>query len=79
MPAMTPTPRPSLTTDLASRYVSQHVGGAYDAKKVKTQPIDFGILDSTYEAPNNFGSDNFNEKALNFSDSLGVDKRKYKG
>lgn len=79
MPSMTPTPRPSLTNDLASRYANQHVGGAYDAKQVKTQPIDFGILDATYETPGTFEKDNFNEKALNFSDTLGVDRRKYKG
>jgi hypothetical protein len=29
----TPNPRPSLTTDLASRYQNQKAGGAFDVKK----------------------------------------------
>ena len=64
--------------DLAERYLVQHVGGAYDAKNVREQPIDFGQQDKTFETPDTFLGDNFNEKALNFAKSTGHTSKKYK-
>lgn len=78
MPAQTPTERPSLTTTLEERYANQRVGGAYNAKEVKKQPIDFGIQDKFFESPPDFEPGNFNDKALNFADSIGVSTKKYK-
>ena len=43
--------RPSTQTDLASRYASQTVGGAYNAKEVKNQPIDFGLQETLWTSP----------------------------
>ena len=78
MAAQTPIDRQSLNTDLASRYETQRVGGAFNAKEVKEQPIDFGYQDKQFESPPTFLSDNFNEKALNYSDYLGVSRQRYK-
>jgi hypothetical protein len=36
----TPSPRPSLTTDLATRYATQKAGGAYDAKNIIESGVD---------------------------------------
>jgi hypothetical protein len=73
----TPTDRPSLQMSLEQRYANQKVGGAFDAKQVKIQPMDFGLQDKLFETPV-FSSDNFNDKALNYSDSMGVSTKKYK-
>lgn len=80
MPAQTPTERPSISTTLADRYATQRVGGAYDAKEVKKQPIDFGLQDTLFEtqSPTPLAPDNFNAKALDFAKSLGVSVQKYK-
>lgn len=79
MPAQTPIDRQSLGTTLEERYATQHVGGAYDARQAgPEQPIDFGQQDKVFESPSTFKTDNFNTKALNFADSLGLDTRKYK-
>jgi hypothetical protein len=78
MPAQTPTERPSLKLSLEERYASQQTGGAFNAKNVKEQPIDFGLQDKTFESPSNFSNDNFNPKALNFATSLGHTSTKYK-
>ncbi len=37
---MTPISRPSLTTDLATRYATQNVGGAYDARDIIEKGVD---------------------------------------
>lgn len=37
---MTPITRPSLTTDLASRYATQHVGGAFDDRNIIESGVD---------------------------------------
>lgn len=44
---MTPTPRPSLTTDLATRYATQKVGGAFDARDIVETGVD--ALFSSYQ------------------------------
>jgi hypothetical protein len=78
MPAQTPTERPSLQTSLEQRYATQKVGGAYDAKQVKTQPIDFGLQDKQFEDPAVLAPDNFNAKALDYAKSIGVSVKRYK-
>jgi hypothetical protein len=78
MPQQTPIDRTSMRISLEERYNSQHVGGTYDAKNVKTQPIDFGLQDKLYENPPGLLPDNFNEKALKFAESLGHTNQKYK-
>jgi hypothetical protein len=80
MPAQTPTERPSIATTLADRYATQKVGGAYDAKEVKNQPIDFGLQDTLFEtqSPTSLSPDNFNDNALDFAKSIGVSVKKYK-
>ncbi len=78
MPAQTPIDRTSLTMTLEERYASQRAGGAYDAKNVRNQPIDFGQQDKTFQTDKFDPTDDFNEKALNFSDSIGVSRKKYK-
>lgn len=75
MPAQTPIERTSLKTSLADRYASQKCGGAFDAASVKSQPIDFGYLDKTFEDQK---TGEYNDKALNFADGLGLNTNKYK-
>ena len=77
MPAQIPTERPSLQTSLVERYASQACGGAFNAKDVQNQPIDFGLLDKTFETPSDMKGE-FNEKALNFVDTTGWNNKKYK-
>lgn len=60
----TPTPRPSLTTDLQTRYSNQRAGGAFDVKKTLGGPgsspaagttIDAAsMLGAEFQAPNGF-------------------------
>ena len=45
----TPTERPSIKTDLASRYATQPAGGAYNAKDVKNQPQDVSLNETLWE------------------------------
>ena len=78
MPAQTPINRESLTTTLEQRYANQNVGGAFNAKEVVNQPIDFGQQDKTFESPSGFAADNFNDKALNYVSSMGHSTKKYK-
>jgi len=78
MPIQTPTERPSLTTSLEDRYKNQRVGGAYDAKEVKKQPIDFGFQNKTLQDPTGLAPETFSEKALNTSASSGHTTKKYK-
>lgn len=86
---MTPTPRPSLTTDLAARYDNQREGGAFDAKQAggptapaSLQAAQFDNTD-TFTRPiqgvSNFkGTDTSNYKEIS-SLAQGIDTRKYKG
>jgi len=78
MPSQTPVNRESIQTTLEDRYATQKVGGAFNAKEVKNQPIDFGHQDKIFESPANFSADNFNDKALNFVNTLGWNNKKYK-
>ena len=39
----------SLQTDLASRYANQKVGGAFDAKNVKQQPLPIAMNENLFE------------------------------
>lgn len=60
----TPVPRPSLTTDLQTRYSNQRAGGAFDVKKVLgapgTEPAAGKTIDAVsaqgaaFQAPNGF-------------------------
>jgi hypothetical protein len=52
-----PTPRPSLTTDLATRYATQRAGGAFDAKNIIESGVDalFASYQSaTFQKQNGF-------------------------
>lgn len=59
-----PTPRPSLTTDLQTRYNNQRAGGAFDVKKTLgapgTEPAAGKTIDAasvqgaTFQSPNGF-------------------------
>ena len=60
----TPNQRPSLKTDLATRYTTQHAGGTFDVKKVLEQPgktppsgevIDASSMNGVnFQSPNGF-------------------------
>lgn len=60
----TPNPRPSLTTDLATRYQNQRAGGAFDVKKTLgapgTEPASGTTIDAvsmqgaSFQSPNGF-------------------------
>lgn len=78
MPAQIPTDRESLTITLEQRYASQKCGGAFDARNVKEQPIDFGHQDRTFQTEGFGPTDDFNEKALNIVKSMGHSNKKYK-
>lgn len=78
MPTQTPTERPSLTITLEERYATQKVGGAYDAKEVKKQPIDFGLQNKTLQNPSGLAASTFSDKALNTAASSGHTTQKYK-
>jgi len=58
----TPNPRPSLTTDLQTRYGNQRAGGAFDVKKTLggpgTQPAAGTTIDATSIQGSNFQSPN---------------------
>ena len=83
--------RPSLQTDLASRYANQKVGGAFDAKDIETEgghsslskagnsSIQSGIwTPSGFKTKMSLMMTELKAKALNFVDSQGLDNRKYK-
>jgi hypothetical protein len=74
----TPTERPSLTMTLEERYANQKVGGAYDAREVKKQPIDFGHQNRTLQNPSGLATETFSDKALNTAASSGHTTQKYK-
>ncbi len=91
MPAQTPIERQSLTTDLQSRYLTQHAGGAFEVKEAETtgkheslSKAPPGSLQSSIWTPAGFKTrmslllTEFKAKALNFVDSQGLDNRKYK-
>lgn len=78
MPIQTPTERPSLKTTLEDRYANQRVGGAFDAKEVKVQPIDFGHQNKILQNPTGLAPADFSEKALNTAASSGHTTQKYK-
>jgi len=84
-----PTERPSIKTDLASRYATQPAGGAFNAKEVKEQPIDFGLNEKKYETDagwpeqtqgvSNFKGANVVPYTEISSMASGLDTTKYKG
>lgn len=78
MPIQTPTERPSLTTSLEERYVNQKVGGAFNAKEVKKQPIDFGHQNKVLQNPSGLAASTFSDKALDAAASSGHTTQKYK-
>jgi hypothetical protein len=78
MPIQTPTERPSLTTTLEERYANQKVGGAFDAKEVRVQPIDFGHQNKTLQNPTGLAPQTFSDKALNTAAASGHTTQKYK-
>lgn len=87
-----PTERPSIKTDLLSRYANQRCGGAFEVKDAvidggheslnKATP---GSMQSAFWTPAGFKTKmalmitELKAKALNFVDSQGLDNRKYKG
>ena len=94
MPSLAPTPRPSLKTSLEQRYKTQKCGGAYDAKSVKSEPgsrtpipssdgVSATISDAMWTKPN-FAvkaailQTEFNDKALNRAEFIGVSTTPYK-
>ena len=78
MPIQTPTERPSLEMTLEERYANQRVGGAFDAKEVKKQPIDFGHQNKILQNPSGLATDTFSDKALNTAAAIGHTTQKYK-
>lgn len=78
MSIQTPTERPSLTTSLEDRYNNQKVGGAFNAKEVKKQPIDFGFQNKTFQDPTDLAPETFSQKALNIATLSGHTTKKYK-
>jgi hypothetical protein len=74
----TPTERSSLTTTLEERYANQKVGGAFDAKEVKKQPIDFGHQNKVFQDPANLAEKDFSQLALGYASLSGHTSRKYK-
>lgn len=78
MPQQTPTERPSLQVTLEERYATQRAGGAFDAKEVKQQPIDFGLQNTQFENPAGLAPATFSDKALDYAKSIGVSTKKYK-
>ena len=74
----TPTERPSLEMTLEERYANQKVGGAFDAKEVKKQPIDFGHQNKTLQNPSGLAASTFSDKALDTAAASGHTTQKYK-
>ena len=86
----TPTERPSLTTDLATRYATQREGGAFDAKTAGTATAPPSLQSQQFENTSQFvvkepllttefkGADNPNYKEIS-AYAQGLDTRKYKG
>jgi hypothetical protein len=88
----TPIERTSLKTDLASRYVNQPTGGAFNAKEITTEGGHASLekdghasIQSSTWTSKGFkvrmaqALTEFKEKALNFINTQGLDTRKYKG
>lgn len=85
-----PTPRPSLTTDLETRYETQKEGGAFDAKQAGTATAPASIQAQQFENTDTFvvkeplfisnfkGTDTPNYKEISIL-AQGLDVRKYKG
>lgn len=83
----TPITRPSLTTDLASRYASQRVGGAFDARDIieaGTDALFASFQGATFQNTNGFltkeqlGVSDFKNDGNNLSQYVqGLDTRKY--
>lgn len=84
----TPTPRPSLTTDLETRYETQPEGGAFDAKKAGTPTAPPSLLAQQFDNTNKFvvkeplfvsnfkGANGTNYTEIS-SLAVGIDTRKY--
>jgi hypothetical protein len=85
-----PTERPSLTTDLLSRYNNQRAGGAFDAHQAGTSTSDPSALARQFTNSDKFiirepllvsnfkGANNSNYTEIS-SLASGLDTRKYKG
>lgn len=86
------TERPSIKTDLLSRYANQHCGGAFEVKAAITNggheslnKASPGSIQSAFWTAAGFKTrmalmiTELKAKALNFVDSQGLDNRKYKG
>ena len=85
-----PTPRPSLTTDLATRYATQKEGGAYDAKTAGTSTAPASVQAQQFENSDKFvvkepllisnykGTANSNYTEVS-AYAQGLDTRKYHG
>ena len=78
--------RPSLQTDLASRYQNQKEGGAYDAKQAGTSTAPPSIQSKQFELTDKFvikepqGLSEFKNQGNGISLFVaGLDTRKYKG
>lgn len=85
----TPTERPSLTTDLQTRYNTQRAGGAFDAKQAGTPTSPQSLQEAQFENTDTFvkpiqGVSNFiganqpNYKEVSIL-AQGIDVRKYNG
>lgn len=76
--------RQSLSTDLENRYKTQSAGGAFNAKEVKQQPVDFGINEKKFETNSGWpestqGVSNFKNDGEGLSSySKGLDTKPYK-
>jgi len=84
----TPIQRPSITTDLASRYETQKVGGAFDARNIIEKGVDSiaaSYQGATFQTANGFsteaqqGQSDFKNDGLGLSSYVkGLDTRPYK-
>lgn len=84
-----PTQRPSLATNLVTRYANQTEGGAYDAKKAGTSTTETSLLGALYldsdvflvresTSTSNFkGANNLNYKEISLY-AQNLDTRRYK-
>jgi hypothetical protein len=78
--------RPSLTTDLLTRYETQKEGGAYDAKTAATSTAPNSLQSAQFEKTDKFlvkepiGVSQFKNDGKDLSQFVkGLDTRKYKG
>jgi hypothetical protein len=82
-----PNPRPSLTTDLATRYATQNVGGAFDARDIiesGVDPLEASFQGAQFQNKNGFltkvqqGVSDFKNDGNNLSQYVeGLNTQKY--